>query len=188
MGGIYSTESDRNDDVKVPPTNNSFNVSNNNSAAPQEQQQQQASAGDPGANTNTNAFAFALAPSDASALKRSSSQVFLDETVANNSVVIFSKTTCSFCDKAKEVFDALGVGYRTVELDRRGDCAQLQDYLNQMTGARTVPRVFVDGDCIGGGSDTVSMFKKGSLQKLLKRKNIDCPNCEPETSETGRGE
>ena len=187
MGGL-SSKSDQNDAVKVLPTSDSFNVSNNNSTSPQ-QQQQQPLAGDPDSNTNTNAFAFALAPSsEPSALKRSSSQVFIDETVADNSVVIFSKTTCPACVKAKDVFDALGVGYQTVELDRRGDCAQLQDYLNQTTGARTVPRVFVDGDCIGGGSDTVSMFKKGSLQKLLKRKNIDCPNCDAETSETARGE
>ena len=30
---------------------------------------------------------------------------------------------------------------------------QVQDILLGLTGARTVPRVFVDGQCIGGGND-----------------------------------
>lgn len=144
------------------------NTSNNSSAPPRVKED--ASSTD--SNTNSNAFA-ALAP-----LQRSSSEIFLEDTIAENPVVVFSKTTCPACDKAKSVFDSLGVGYKTVELDRRDDCAELQDNLNRMTGARTVPRVFVDGDCIGGGSDTVSMFKRGSLQKLLKTKNIECPRCD----------
>jgi len=124
-------------------------------------------------NTNTNAFAFP----DVIPLNRSDSEIFLEDTVSSNSVVIFSKTTCSFCDSAKGVFDSLGVDYKTIELDKRRDCTQLQDSLKQMTGARSVPRVFVDGVCIGGGSDTVSMFQRGTLQRMLLDRNIECPKC-----------
>lgn len=39
------------------------------------------------------------------------------------------------------------------ELDTLGDEVEgeVQDILANITGARTVPRVFVDGRCIGGG-------------------------------------
>ena len=164
MGGTQSTYSN-----KTP------NASNNNSSGPAA----------PTENTNTNAFAaVALAPPppQIATLKRSASQEFLDDTIAENPVVVFSKTTCPACVNAKNVFDTLGVNYKTVELDRRTDCSQLQDDLLRMTGARTVPRVFVGGQCIGGGSDTVSMFKQGSLQKLLQRKNIECPRCDDEAA------
>jgi len=170
MGGSLSSQPQKDDSLTTSSANN---VSNNSSATlpPKEE------------NTNTNACAaFALPPPIASPLKRSPSQEFLDETIADHPVVIFSKTTCGYCDKAKSVFDALGVGYKTVELDSRADCSDLQDDLKRMTGARTVPRVFVDGQCIGGGSDTISMFKQGSLQKLLKRKNIECPKCDETTT------
>lgn len=37
-----------------------------------------------------------------------------------------------------------------------------------MTGAETVPRVFLDGKCIGGGDDTEKLEKSGELEKKLK--------------------
>ena len=35
-----------------------------------------------------------------------------------------------------------------------------------------VPRVFVDGQCIGGGSDTVKMYKTGTLEKILSAESL----------------
>jgi len=44
-----------------------------------------------------------------------------------------------------------------------------------MIHERQVPRVFVDGKCIGGGSDTVQLFKSGKLEEILSQDalNID---------------
>lgn len=35
-----------------------------------------------------------------------------------------------------------------------------------------VPRVFVDGKCIGGGSDTQKLFKEGKLEQILSQDNL----------------
>ena len=43
-----------------------------------------------------------------------------------------------------------------------------QEILGQMTSASTVPRVFIAGECIGGGDDTERLDKKGELEKQLK--------------------
>ena len=45
--------------------------------------------------------------------------------------------------------------------------ARTQAYLGQLTGASTVPRVFVGGACIGGGDDTAAKQRSGELAKLL---------------------
>ena len=37
-----------------------------------------------------------------------------------------------------------------------------------MTGARSVPRVFINGTCIGGGSETQTALSNGSLVRMLK--------------------
>jgi glutaredoxin 3 len=37
----------------------------------------------------------------------------------------------------------------------------------KVTGGRTVPRVFINGKCIGGGDDTAKMEKDGKLKPLL---------------------
>lgn len=44
----------------------------------------------------------------------------------------------------------------------------IQDYLLSLTGDRTVPRVFIAGECIGGGSDTKKLHQEGKLVPLLK--------------------
>lgn len=43
-----------------------------------------------------------------------------------------------------------------------------QDVLLKITGARSVPRVFVGGKCIGGCDDTLAAQKDGRLEKMLE--------------------
>jgi glutaredoxin 3 len=57
---------------------------------------------------------------------------------------------------------------QVVELDERDDGNAIQDYLGQLTGGRSVPRVFVGGKFIGGGDDTVALHNKGELKKKLE--------------------
>ena len=52
-------------------------------------------------------------------------------------------------------------------LDTRDDCEEMQDALGEITGARSVPRVFIDKEFIGGGTDVRKMHKSGDLAKKL---------------------
>jgi peptide-methionine (R)-S-oxide reductase len=88
-------------------------------------------------------------------------------------VMVFSKSWCPFCDKAKQALKDSGVDYALLELDNLGEQTegQIQDCLATITGARTVPQVFVGGKCIGGGTDTVALAASGELQKLVESAN-----------------
>lgn len=83
------------------------------------------------------------------------------------------------------MFDKINQKYTVIELDDRDDGDSIQDCLQSITGARTVcmfvstcfvslheflqvPRVFIKGNCIGGGSDVKAMQQSGELEKLLK--------------------
>ena len=57
--------------------------------------------------------------------------------------------------------------YEVLELEKRPDCSEIQAYLKELTGASSVPRVFVGGRCIGGGDDTQALDKRGQLKDLL---------------------
>lgn len=46
--------------------------------------------------------------------------------------------------------------------------AAIQDYLLQLTGARSVPRVFINKKCIGGGSETRQLHEDNKLVPLLQ--------------------
>jgi hypothetical protein len=50
---------------------------------------------------------------------------------------------------------------------RRSLASSLPSSCSKMTGARTVPRVFVNGKCIGGGDDTAALAASGRLAKML---------------------
>jgi len=56
-----------------------------------------------------------------------------------------------------------------IEIEKRPDCGEIQTYLKQLTGASSVPRVFIGGKCIGGGDDTEAMDKMGQLKPLLEQ-------------------
>ncbi|XP_069793941.1 glutaredoxin 2 isoform X3 [Narcine bancroftii] len=87
--------------------------------------------------------------------------------VAKNCVVLFSKSFCPYCKKIKILFQEQDINYKAIELDLRKDGTTIQNVLEELTGVRTVPRVFVNGKCIGGATDTFSLHSKGKLMPLV---------------------
>lgn len=107
-----------------------------------------------------------------SASGTASKSSFVKSTVKAHDVVIFSKSYCPYCRRAKAVFKELELKKEpyVVELDQREDGWEIQDALSDMVGRRTVPQVFVHGKHLGGSDDTVEAYESGKLAKLL---NID---------------
>ncbi|GFN80644.1 glutaredoxin [Plakobranchus ocellatus] len=98
----------------------------------------------------------------------------VDSKIAGKKVMVFSKSTCPFCTKAKKVFNKYisdkilsEDDYEVLEIERLQDCSDIQDYLLKLTGGRSVPRVFVNGKFIGGGDDVVAKDNNGQLKALL---------------------
>ena len=58
--------------------------------------------------------------------------------VADNPVMVFSKTYCPYCRTAKNIFTDLGVEAKVLELDRVNNGAAMQNVLQALTSARTV--------------------------------------------------
>ncbi|CAF2069287.1 unnamed protein product [Brassica napus] len=103
------------------------------------------------------------------------------KTVADNTVVVYSKTWCPYCSEVKTLFKRLGVQPLVVELDELGpQGTQLQSVLETLTGQRTVPNVFVEiilyptlptlsSSCCT--TDTVNLNRKGELELMLAEAN-----------------
>lgn len=95
---------------------------------------------------------------------------FVDAEIANQKVVVFSKSYCPYCSKAKRALQAAGakdimVVHELDHMDRKG--GDIQNYLAHKTGRRTVPSVFVGGENIGGGDETDALHRKGKLAKMV---------------------
>ncbi|RWS31824.1 glutaredoxin-2-like protein, partial [Leptotrombidium deliense] len=73
---------------------------------------------------------------------------------------------------AKQIIDGYNVksnnnNYEVIELEKRPDCSQIQSYLKTLTGASTVPRIFVCGKSVGGCDDLVKLHESGQFREML---------------------
>ena len=90
--------------------------------------------------------------------------------VKSNRVAVFSKSYCPHCAATKTSLTKAGIKFHLEELDQwnSSDMNAAQEYFAQTTGARTVPRVYIDGKCIGGNSDFQSLYvQTGKIRDLL---------------------
>ena len=81
-------------------------------------------------------------------------------------VVIYSKTYCPFCVRAKSLFDDKGVSYEEIMVD--SDPQMFMD-LKKKTGMMTVPQIFIDDELIGGYTDLAAFDQQGGLDPLLAK-------------------
>lgn len=102
-------------------------------------------------------------------------QAGINRYINNNSVMIFSKSYCPHSKRVKTLFDNLIRNkYKVLELDQldMNTMNKYQDTLQSITGARSVPRVFIDGRFVGGADDTVRKHQSGELNQLLIDANV----------------
>jgi glutaredoxin 3 len=95
----------------------------------------------------------------------------IQELIKKYPVMVFSKSYCPYSKKAKDILSKykLDKNYNVLELDQLSSkIDEYQNQLEKLTGARTVPRVFINGKFIGGGDDTSDLDKKGDLERLLR--------------------
>ncbi|KAJ3744444.1 glutaredoxin [Lentinula detonsa] len=94
----------------------------------------------------------------------------VESAISENSVTIFSKTTCPFCSATKSLFSDKfpKVSVKVLELDLLEDGSAIQSYLAQKTGQNTVPNVFINSRHIGGNDSTQAAYQSGRLSSMLK--------------------
>lgn len=81
-------------------------------------------------------------------------------------IEIYTKQTCSYCVRAKQLLDKKGVKYTeiTVEQDQKA----FEAMLSRAQGRRTVPQIFIDNRAIGGCDDLYALEEAGRLDVILK--------------------
>lgn len=94
----------------------------------------------------------------------------LKEIIDNNNVVVFSKTTCPYCVKAKQLLQQNNIEF----VDVIPDGSQLQS-LEEVTGQGSVPNIWIKGTFIGGCNDgpenwmgLSKCLQSGKVQELLQ--------------------
>ncbi|PGH20398.1 glutaredoxin [Polytolypa hystricis UAMH7299] len=96
----------------------------------------------------------------------SAAKVKAQKIIADNGVVVFSKSYCPYCTASKALLSDLGAKFYLLELDQIDDGPAIQDALEEITSQRSVPNIFIKQAHIGGNSDLQG--RKAELPALLK--------------------
>lgn len=119
---------------------------------------------------NSDAEVLAAAMATPARGDRGAAVAAVDAAIKAAPLVIFSKTTCGYSKKVKELVAGMNlpVAAHIVEIDECDGTALMQDKLKTLTGASTVPRVFVGGAFVGGCDETLAEHASGDFERKLE--------------------
>lgn len=80
-------------------------------------------------------------------------------------VLIYTKSYCPYCDRAKALLNDKGVQFEEIFLD---DKPEEYDTLKKRTGMMTVPQIFINDQLVGGYTDLAALDREGKLDEMLK--------------------
>merc|ERR1712107_524814 len=93
----------------------------------------------------------------------------IQQSITSKPVVMVSKSYCPYCSKAKTALKSFNLGsdMEIFEIENDPEMNQIQNYMAQQTGARSVPRVFIGGQFVGGGDEVMQLKASGKLAQLI---------------------
>ena len=81
-------------------------------------------------------------------------------------VKVYSTGVCPICDKAKTLLTKWNIPYDEIRIDI--DQAARREFSRVTNGARTVPQIVIDGECIGGFSELTELHMEDKLDHLVE--------------------
>lgn len=81
-------------------------------------------------------------------------------------VTVYSTASCPICVRAKTMLDKWEIAYDEVMID--SDEAALKEFAEVTNGARTVPQIIIDGECIGGFTELTELHMEDKLEHLME--------------------
>ncbi|NXL93262.1 GLRX1 protein, partial [Alectura lathami] len=89
---------------------------------------------------------------------------FVKSKIRDDKVTLFIKAACPYCRKAVALLEEFNFLPGCLEVVDITGMEDVQDYFQQTTGQRTVPRVFIGRSCIGGFSDLQNLYQQLSTK------------------------
>ena len=79
-------------------------------------------------------------------------------------VVMYTTSWCPYCRAAKSLFAAKKIQFTEIDVTQE---PKLRVDMERLSGRRTVPQIFIDGNPIGGYDDALRLDASGELDRLL---------------------
>jgi len=80
-------------------------------------------------------------------------------------VTIYSKQTCPYCVRARQLLERKGAAYEEIRIDLQPQ--RREEMIERAGGRSTVPQIFIGATHVGGCDDLYALEAKGALDGLL---------------------
>jgi len=104
---------------------------------------------------------------------------FLDESThdPDNPVVLFALEWCEFCWSVRKMFAKYEIPYRAIDLDsvayqEDNKGGKIRAALQERTGLKTIPQIYINGEHIGGATELFDTCKDGTMADLLEKSHV----------------
>ena len=95
----------------------------------------------------------------------------------DNPIVLFALEWCEFCWSVRKMFAHYDIPYRSIDLDSVAYQAdnkggKIRAAIEEQTGLKTIPQVYIGGKHIGGATELFDAAKDGSMDAMLAENNV----------------
>ncbi|HEY4974105.1 MAG TPA: glutaredoxin 3 [Steroidobacteraceae bacterium] len=90
-----------------------------------------------------------------------------DTKAAAAAVVMYSKSWCPYCERARTLLKSKGVAFQEIDIETQS--GQRDEMLRRSGGRYTVPQIFIGERHIGGSDELHDLDAAGGLDPLLQQ-------------------
>lgn len=80
-------------------------------------------------------------------------------------IIMYTKSTCPFCDRAKALLTKKGAQFTEIEISGKEDLRN--EMIQKANGRHTVPQIFINNEHIGGCDDLMLLESNNELDAKL---------------------
>ena len=84
-----------------------------------------------------------------------------------NNIEIYTRNLCSFCDRAKQVFNSYNLKF--TEYNIYENPKYFKTMLKRSNGQRTMPQIFINSLHVGGYEHLKEIIDNGRFKLLIKK-------------------
>jgi glutaredoxin 3 len=81
-------------------------------------------------------------------------------------VVMYTTSWCPYCSRARRLLEAKNVTFEEIDID---SSPEKRAEMQNRSGRRTVPQIFIGDHHVGGSDDLLALEEAGQLDGLLGR-------------------
>jgi glutaredoxin 3 len=91
-----------------------------------------------------------------------------DTTSAPATVVMYAKSWCPYCERARALLKQKGVAFQEIDIETQP--GQREDMIRRAAGQYTVPQIFIGERHVGGSDELYELDAAGGLDPLLQQR------------------